>query len=256
MSKYDEAVRIREDAGLSVHIHISTLRAAGDRELADHPKSTAAYARQAVRRWNPRMLTVINEPDLVGVKTCDLARTFRHVYKQVKRENSRVLVPFGEYAPRQVITFADKLKDCHQPRVIADGFSYHAYDFGLGGEVSEWQGTPAHVGYVKSYLKRRSTRRVLGTRRGGALPIYWTEMGYPLKDGTGNGGSARMSRAEGWWSYVFRQADRYDVKVVTLHHMSWETNEHSNWFNTAILGPNGEHTPMYNAIWEARHATS
>lgn len=243
--QYDDQVAAVQAAGMVPHIHLTTLRAEGDRTLASRPTLVAGVARAAVRRWHPRMVTAINEPDIVGVQVCQLAVVQRYVYKAVKRVDPSVLVPFGEFGPRSPITMVEKLKACGTHRVIADGFSTHPYDFGLREQVAGWEGTPAKVGVLRRYLKRRSTRAVLATSRGGALPIYWTEAGAPVEEGT-------QRRAAAWWTNTLRLADRNGVKVVTLYHMSWDGRTNSNWQNTAILGPDGGHAAVFQAIARTR----
>lgn len=171
LSDYDAGIQARRDAGLRLMIVIGGLYAGGTPTIQNPWGGVAPTVEQVVavyRRYPDAFAySLMNEPENAGWvrRPSKFRKTFNQLYRALKREGAkRVLL--GEAAPtfvtRQLESWA------RSGKIVADGFSYHPYGYGLPGSIE-------NTGKMVKLLNR--LRHRVHTPRGYALPIFWTEYG-------------------------------------------------------------------------------
>lgn len=238
---------------------VQRARAAGRTvQVAIQAKSatTAGDVRWLLRQWRGQVATVSigNEPELNGMKACTYARLYRRAYAMIRREFPKVRVGFGEFSPYDAVKTSDAIMACKGPRLRADFWAWHAYQFDADPlapyrkSIGDWLGTwwgIGDAGRIKSHLSTRSTRARLSTRTGRALPIRITEFSYLVT------GRMRISpvQAAAWWPRAVKQARKHAEQLVVYG--TGPVHDGSNWGSAALLDSYGRVTPALRALAEA-----
>lgn len=239
LNSYSDQIAAIERAGMRPQIVIGGLTTTTSRKVS--PGWLAKVAVLIHRRWPGAFsLSILNEPELQGVGLKHYCRVFRHSYKALKAAGARRVL-FGELSPAGPGLWFPRIAKGQCGKVTADGFAWHAYDFG-----KDWLGALRNVRQLTRWLK--ALRPHLRTPRGFTLPRFATEYGFPVRDGKWAAPTER--EAADSWRRAIARAQRADVTQLVIYHIS-AVGEESQW-DTSILRPDGSKRLAYFAIRDAR----
>jgi len=263
---YDAAVNAARARGMKVQLTV-----AGNPVFVDGGKGyigrrpvVARYSRwigQVARHFKGRVYAyaIWNEPNLgifflpQGKPGQRLYRTlYRSAYRSVKRADRRAKVLIGETAPsNKPLKFLAGVAQGGGLR--ADGWAHHPYQFvnvAPGRPERKYTGI-SNVRKMKAELRRLAARKLLRTPAGRALPLYFTEFGYPVS---------------GAYYGIFSEAKRADYAVRSMRIaraagaqvMVWyqlyrpsQTAMKSLW-DTGLVGRDGTESLVFKRLRAAR----
>lgn len=208
-------------------------------------------------RGRVRFYSLWNEPNLTGYldPQRDGPRIFHDLfaagYRAVKRADPRAKVLIGEMAPGgRSLKFFDRAMRTGKP-LRADGFAHHPYQFtraAPGQPDSRYVGI-SNIPKVKSLLGGLARDRRLRTPSGQALPIYFTEFGYPRQGAYYGYPYFTEARRADWSVKAFRLARRSGVRLMTWYQLWRKTGRpRAKRWDTGLLGRDGTEYPVYRAL--------
>jgi hypothetical protein len=219
----------------------------------------AAHFRGRVRYysiWNEPNLNDYLAPQRVGRRWMGpliYGRLFRAAYRAVKRSDVRAQVLIGEMAPAgKPLEF---LAQAARGGLVADGWAQHAYQFVNvpPSRRTGYSGAISRVFEMKDRLRALARRHVLRTRRGGALPIFFTEFGYP-RPGAYYGFFSEVRRAQ-YSLQAFRLARRAGVRVLVWYQLYTHPGRtRSQLWDTGLIGSDGRGSLLYQRLLGARRS--
>lgn len=219
LESYDAAVAARVDAGMRVQVVVGGLGAG--------PLPSPAQAAAVVRRW-PNLYSVSfgNELELSGQihGWCAFRTQWRRLYTAAKLAGAKKVL-FGEFSPHKTTTLVAMLSACGP--ITADGFAWHAYDWG-GGE-----GTVTKLRRIARLVHQAKLR----TSRGKPVPLYITEYGQLTRGPC----SASPDLAAYRWSRAFALAGRFHVRELLVYGVhpeygNWDTSVMDEWGTRTVVG--------------------
>jgi hypothetical protein len=276
LSRYDELVTTAASRGVRVQFALTgpaPAWAAGNRRLGPYKPNARLFRRFASAvaqhfKGRVRRYSIWNEPNHVGWlaplrKQAKLYRSlYRAGYSAIKRADRGADVLFGETAPYprgnnsqsplrfvRAVTCTNKryrrARRC--PRIFADGFAHHPYDF-LHSPRYRFRGkdnvTIGTLGRLTKALSKLRRARRLSTRRGGNLPIYLTEYGY-LYSGSRKISDRRRAR---YLKVAFNIARKNRLVRQMLQYLLIEPGRSQRFFDTSIIKRNGFRTRSFRSL--------
>jgi hypothetical protein len=264
--RYDAAVNAARKRGMKVQLTVSgnpSFLDGGQGYIGRRPV-VARYSRwigQVARHFKGRVYAygIWNEPNLgifflpQGKPGQRLYRSlYRSAYRSVKRADRRAKVLIGETAPsNKPLRFLAGVAKGGGLR--ADGWAHHPYQFvnvAPGRPERRYTGI-SNVKKMKAEMRRLAARKLLRSPAGRAVPLYFTEFGYPVT---------------GAYSGIFSEAKRADYSVRSMRLaraagaqvMVWyqlyrpsQTAMKSLW-DTGLVGRDGTESLVFKRLRAAR----
>ncbi len=269
---YDAAVDEARRHGMTVQLTVTgnpRWTNGGRGRIGYYRPSVGRYATwigQVARHFHGRVAyySVWNEPNLSdylapqrtgGQWTGPLiyGRLFRAAYRAVKRGDARAQVLIGEMAPAgKPLEF---LAQSAQGGLVADGWAQHAYQFVNvpPSRRTGYTGAISRVFEMKARLRALARARVLRTRAGGALPIFFTEFGYP-RPGAFYGFFSEVQRAQ-YSLQAFQLAKRAGVRVLVWYQLYTHPGRtRAQVWDTGLIGFDGRTSLLYQRMLGARRS--
>ena len=237
-----------------------------------NPVLFGQFAAAAAQHFAGRVdrYSVWNEPNwhswLTPLRTApaQYRALYQRAYTALKQQDRSAQVLIGETAPYErrgmsiaplaflrAVTCVNKryrrTRSC--PRLKADGFAHHPYDF-LHSPRFKYPGadnvTIGTLPRLTRALDRLSRAGVLRSTRGGRLPVHLTEYGY-FASGRRKLSSRKRSR---YLRDAFTIALRNGRVRSHLQYLLVSPPRGSDWafFDTALLNSRGRRQPQYNAL--------
>jgi hypothetical protein len=238
----------------------------------------AQFAREAALHFKGRVdrYSIWNEPNHVGwlAPLKRQATQYRSLYlsgwRSIKAVDRTAQVLIGETAPfprgnnsqsplkflRQITCTNKRYRPVRRcPRLFADGFAHHPYDFDhppsyrYPGADNVTIGT---LGRLTTALNKLQRARRLSTSRGGRLDLYLTEYGYF------GSGKRRVSdsRRGAYLVKAFRIAQRNRRVRQMLQYLLVQPDRSHRFFDTSIVSQRGRESRSFRklAAWASRAA--
>ena len=268
---YDVAVNQARRHGMTVQLTVTgnpRFTAGGHGYIGRRP-NVGRYATWIGRiarhfRGRVRYYSVWNEPNLndylfpqrqgrrwVGPLT--YGRLVSAAYRAVKRNDPGAKVLIGEMAPSgHPLEF---LARASQGGLRADGWAHHPYQFVAvpPDRRTRYTGAISRLGQMKRALGSLARRHKLRTPRGGPLPIYFTEFGYP-RPGAYYGFFSEARRTR-YALQAFRMAKRAGVRVMVWYQLyNHPGRTRHNLWDTGLMSLSGQASPLYRSFVSARPA--
>ena len=278
-SYYDEAIEAIRRAGMHVQVTLAgdaPAFATGNGIAGKYKPSVSRFAafaaaaathyRGRVRRyslWNePNWFTWLQPPAQAPRMYRELFRAGYSAIKGVAPESqvlfgetSPLLVPGRSKAPldflRKVFCVDRNYKPVRRcPRIVADGYAQHPYDFTRAPEVPNPNPdnvTMAQLSKLTGALDKLARRGLLRTPAGRPLDLWLTEFGYFQK------GPRRISQARraAYTKRAWAIARRNRRVRQMLQYMLISPPKTWEFFDTAILDRSGNPLPVFRALRSA-----
>lgn len=198
-------------------------------------------ALRAFRRWpDTYSISVVNEPDLAGIRVCQYARTFRRAYRALKAAGvPRVL--FGEFSPTDPWRWTNAVVGRCDSEVTADGWAWHCYD---AHEL--WNGIDHAYRFTK---KLRASKSRIHSPRGFTLGLHCTEYGALTRELSGRGGTVAAAGGENGarlWARALSIAKQQRLVQIVAWGIS-ETHGDSVW-DSSLVRADGSFRPAFDTI--------
>jgi len=280
----DQLVNAAAARGIKVQLALTgpvPAWAAGNHRLGPYRPNArlfAQFVRDAALHFKGRVdrYSIWNEPNHVGwlAPLRRQATLYRSLYlsgwRAIKAVDRNAQVLIGETAPyprgnnsqpplkflRQITCTNKRYRPIRRcPRIFADGFAHHPYDFDHAptyrypGKDNVTIGTLGRL--TKALDKLRRSRR-LSTSRGGRLDLYLTEYGY---FGSGKR-RVSQSRRAAYLVRAFRIALANGRVRQMLQYLLVQPDRSHRFFDTSIVSPHGGETLPFRrlASWASRAA--
>jgi len=136
-------------------------------------------------------------------------------------------------------------------KIVADGFSYHPYEFCQNPQTSvllknsKCKSKMPGISDIESTQKQLTALHKSGkfvSRSGGVVPLYLTEFGYMR---TSSNGIPEATRAK-WLPLALTVAAKAGVREMNIYQLF--PSAPGDW-DTSILLANGAPGPSYTALW-------
>lgn len=225
-----------------------------------NPARFATFVSTVVRHFRGRVAyySLWNEPNLYLYlsphrKAPQLFHDlFTAGYRAAKRADPRAQVLIGEMAPTPgSLKFLDQAAE---RGIVADGFAHHPYQFSVvrpGAPDRRYLGI-SNTAIVQRTLRVLARRHRLRTPAGRALPLYFTEFGYP-RPGAYYGYFSEIRRAL-WTVEAFRLAKRQGARVMVYYQLfSKGGKTRTGLWDTGLIAPDGREYPIYRSLVAARY---
>jgi hypothetical protein len=185
-------------------------------------------------------------------------------YDAIKKADPRAKVLIGETSPferpglstaplaflRKVACVNDKYKRVGScPRLKADGFAHHPYDFRHAPNFKYPGADNVTIGTLSRLTKaldKLSRAGALRTARGGRMPIYLTEYGYFATGHRALPPNTRSRYLQQAYSIALKNP-RVKSQLQYLL-VSPPARSSSAFFNLALLSTTGKRFPQFNAL--------
>ncbi|HVE67936.1 MAG TPA: hypothetical protein VNB64_05080 [Solirubrobacteraceae bacterium] len=273
---YDAAIQDARDHGMDVQLTVTgnpLFTMGGEGFLGYRWPNAGRYASWlgAVARhfkgrvafysiWNEPNLSEYLSPQHVGRRAVGheiYARLVKAGYLAVKRADPRAKVLLGEAAPSgHPVRFLERAARSVPGGLRADGWAHHPYQFvrvAPGRPQSRYSGGISNVGAMQSALRRLARERVLRTRTGDPVPIYFTEFGYP-RPGAYYGMFSEAVRAS-YTVAAFRLAKRAGVKAMVWYQLyTVRGRTRPRLWDTGLIAPDGTESLTYRRLRSARRS--
>jgi hypothetical protein len=273
---YDRAIDDARARGMSIQLTVTgnpRYTEGGRGFLGFHRPSPGRYANWlgAVARhfkgrvdaysiWNEPNLNDYLSPQIVGRRAVGheiYARLVQAGYRVVKRADPGAKVLLGEAAPSgHPIRFLERAAGSVPGGLRADGWAHHPYQFvkvAPGYPQTRYSGGISNLGVMRTALRRLAREGKLRTSRGGAVPIYFTEFGYP-RPGAYYGIFSEALRAS-YAVQAFRLAKRGGVKALVWYQLySHAGRPRRRLWDTGLISPEGRQSLTYRRLSAARHS--
>jgi hypothetical protein len=262
-SQYDGAINAARARGVNTQVTIvgtPSYDTRGDRRVSWYKPNAArfaSFARTVAEHFKGRVFrySLWNEGNLARwiapSKSAPLLyrKLVLAAYPVLKRVDGRNQVLIGELtSSHDPLGFLRKMAS----GLKADGLAYHPFEFynrpGSGRSRKGFVGinsTPA----IKAALRDLARRHKLTTRRGKALPLYFTEYGYLTK------GFYQMpeSRRRDWSVRAFRYARQQGVAEMLYYQLVQSPNGTlaGDIWDSGIVRLDGTALPTYTALVNA-----
>jgi hypothetical protein len=217
------------------------------------PKRYAKWATEVARRFRGRVArySIWNEPNLprwIRGSKARAARAYRKLvlagYPAFKKADGSAQVLIGELtSAHDPLGFINRMA----AGLKADGFAYHPFQFYKepGRRDNRFVGI-SNTPRIQATLRglRRGGR--LTTRRGGTLPLYYTEFGYLTKGFYRQSESSRTK----WTLEAFQLAKRYHVKQMLYYQLIHSPNGFLNGdvWDSGIVNLDGTTTSVFDRL--------
>jgi hypothetical protein len=257
--KYDRAVNQAMQRGIRVQmVLIGRYPRPNVREFADFANTTAAHFKGRVDRYS-----IWNEPNykawLAPVRKAPAMyrRLYKAGYKAVKSADAGAKVFMGETVPyaqgsramapikflRKVACVNSQYKRTKRcPKLKADGYAHHPYDFEKAPRRSKRGKDDATIGSLRNLTQALDKLARSGQIRA-TKNLYLTEYGYLA---TGRRGLSERKRAS-YLKQGFRIARKNRRVKQLVQYLLVQPNDGSP-FTTGILNPDGSETPSYATL--------
>jgi hypothetical protein len=273
---YDQAVDDAVDAGMDVQLTVTgnpRFTGEGEGYLGYHNPSPTRYARwlAAVARhfkgrvgyysiWNEPNLTEYLSPQRVRGRAVGhqiYARLVKAGYAAVKRADPAAKVLIGEAAPSgHPVRFIERAARSVPGGLRADGWAHHPYQFvkvAPGVPQDRYSGGISNLGAMQASLRRLAAEGALHTRTGAAVPIYFTEFGYP-RPGAYYGMFSEALRAS-YTLKAFRLAKARGVKAMVWYQLyTHARGPLPRLWDTGLLSRDGRESLTYKRLVSARRS--
>lgn len=267
---YDHAVDDARRHGMSVQLTVTgnpRFTAGGRGYLGYQQPSPSRYASWLGRvarhfRGRVRYYSIWNEPNLseylapqhIGDRAVGhqiYARLVKAGYRAVKRADPRAGVLIGEAAPSgHPLRFIERAARSIPGGLRADGWAQHPYQFvkvAPGRPQSRYSGGISNVATMNAALRRLARQRVLRTARNRAVPVYFTEFGYP-RPGAYYGMFSEAVRAD-YTLKAYRLAKRAGVRALVWYQLyNHGGRPRSRLWDTGLIGADGRHSLTYQRL--------
>ena len=256
--KYDRAVNAAAQRGIRVQmVLIGRYPRPNVKEFATFANTTAAHFKGRVDRYS-----IWNEPNYIAWLAPQrkapalYRRLYLAGYKAVKSADRGAKVLMGETVPNAQgrramapIAFLRKVACVNKqykrvrscPKLKADGYAHHPYDFTRAPRRSKGGKDEATIGSLSNLTKALDKLAHSGQIKG-TKNLYLTEYGYLA---TGKRGLSEAKRA----SYLrqgFRIARKNRRVKELVQYLLVQPNDST--FTTGLLNSNGSETPSYAAL--------
>jgi hypothetical protein len=262
---YDEAVNAARARGWTVQLQVTgspwySSRGSYLPYRDPNPARFGTFVQSVARHFRGRVAyySLWNEPNLFlylspRSRAPDLFHDlFGAGYRAVKRADPRAQVLIGEMAPgRSSLAF---LAQAARRGIVADGLAHHPYQFSL---VRPGRPDRRYLGISNTSLVVRTLRDLAAAHRlrtpaGRALPLYFTEFGYP-RPGAFYGVFSEAQRAQ-WAVDAFRLAKRQEARVMVYYQLFRKAGRaRATTWDTGLLSPDGAEWPIFQALEAARY---
>jgi len=161
-----------------------------------------------------------------------------------------IQVLLGEMADMD-FTFMNAL--FNGPKLVADGFSFHPYQFCQNPATDKFLGAAAPkckshmpgisaIGPTQTQLKELHIKGKFATRKRGIVPLYLTEFGYMRTSGNAIPETVRAK----WYPLALTAALKHGAKGMNLYQLY--PSPPGTW-DTSLLEASGSPSPSYTAVW-------
>ncbi|MDX6699054.1 MAG: hypothetical protein QOE65_2451 [Solirubrobacteraceae bacterium] len=271
---YDRAIDDARAHGMSVQLTVTgnprfTARGLGFvGYLRPSPGRYANWLGAVARHFKGRvdLYSLWNEPNLAEYLSPQLergravghiiyARLVKAGYAAVKRADPHAKVLIGEAAPSgHPLRFLERAARALPGGLRADGWAQHPYQFVKvppGRPQTRYSGGISNIDTMNASLRRLARDGVLRTSKGGAVPIYFTEFGYP-RPGAYYGFFSEALRAR-YTVQAFQFAKRKGVKALVWYQL-YEQSGHPRpkLWDTGLISPDGVQSLTYRRMLGAR----
>jgi hypothetical protein len=267
---YDAAVNAARRRGMSVQLTVTgnpRFTGGGRGFLGYRHPSPGRYANWlgAVARhfrgrvrfysiWNEPNLTDYLAPQHIGrlpVGHRIYAQLVKAGYIAVKLADPRAGVLIGEAAPSgHPVRFIERAARSVPGGLKADGWAHHPYQFvkvAPGVPQTRYSGGISNLAAMNSALRRMRRQGVLRTPRNTAVPIYFTEFGYP-RPGAYYGMFSEARRAD-YSLKAFRLAKRSGVRALVWYQLyNRPGRPQRKLWDTGLIGADGKHSLVYRRL--------
>jgi hypothetical protein len=210
--------------------------------------------------WNEPNLPEYLSPQLIGRRAVGheiYGRLVKAGYTAVKRADPEAKVLIGEAAPSaHPVRFIERAARSVPGGLRADGWAHHPYQFvkvAPGSPQDRYSGGISNLDAMQAALHRLATAGDLRTRTGAAVPIYFTEFGYP-RPGAYYGMFSEALRAS-YTVQAFRLAKREGVKAMVWYQLYTASGRpRPRLWDTGLIGPDGSESLTYRRLVSARRS--
>jgi hypothetical protein len=168
-------------------------------------------------------------------------------YKAIKKVDSKNKVFIGEFGPNHdPLRFLARVST----GLRADGLAFHPFQWRKPAGVPVAERT--HVGIsntprIKATLNALRRSRGLRTPRGGTVPIYFTEFGYPSTVKL-DGRTATDARRADWTVRAYKYAKKQGVKQLLYYTLVQPPRNTGIVFNSGMINSDGSPTAVYFSL--------
>lgn len=210
--------------------------------------------------WNEPNLAEYLSPQRIGRRAVGhriYARLVKAGYAAVKRADPRAKVLVGEAAPSgHPVRFLERAARSVPGGLRADGWAHHPYQFvkvAPGRPQSRYSGGISNVPTMQAALRRLARERLLSTRAGEPVPIYFTEFGYP-RPGAYYGMFSEALRAS-YAVKAFQLAKRAGVRAMVWYQLyNLPGSPRPRLWDTGLISPDGDESLTYRRLRTVRHS--
>jgi hypothetical protein len=265
-SKYTDFLQVAQAHGIDVQVVLVG--------KYPHPNipSFAKFAKAAAQalRGGVTFYSIWNEPNQKGwlqpVKRAGIIyrKLYTAAYVAIKQGDPSSKVLIGETAPsaagsrgmgpipflQQLACVDDKykpLKGQRCPKLKADGYAHHPYDFGVPPNRSNRGPQSATIGTL---INLRRALAKLRSRISGTSGIYLTEFGYLARGGRGLSEAKRALYLKQGYAIARRTPG---VKEMVQYLLVQPAHATSHTFTTGVISAQGDPLPSYEALKASVH---
>lgn len=186
-------IRAAHTAGFQVLV---TIGGSGTDTLRPSSRSLLAYLRTLPKT---EKYTVINEPDLTGIKPC----TYLNTWMAVRRVLGRRLL-FGDFSPHRPLSMTAAIRNCERRMPAHLEFALHPYQKTDPLKPGANEGSIGNLAYARRFLRQACGLRV----------DWWlTEFGY-LYDGKY---AVTDEQAAAMWPRALAVAEKVQARMLNVY---------------------------------------
>jgi len=210
--------------------------------------------------WNEPNLSEYLSPQRVGRRAVGhviYGRLVKAGYTAVKRADPQAKVLIGEAAPSgHPVRFIERAARSVPGGLRADGWAHHPYQFvkvAPGRPQDRYSGGISNLDAMQAALRRLASDGDLRTRTGDAVPVYFTEFGYP-RPGAYYGIFSEALRAS-YTVKAFQLAKRKGVEAMVWYQLySARGLPRPRLWDTGLIFPDGRESLTYQRLVSARRS--